>query len=199
MFDLSPHQEIADQDISDLFQQFFSAYEQAVTDIGGGTTDIHLRIARENVCLKFAGEHLASPLSRALLHSRSEPVTTPDITICVWDSAASGTRLPPELDRFKRYVTAYPNAGLRAIRGNVPMFTNDRFRTALMGETSLTMVDVTSKLCIHWILDPSEIPYYETGAPLRVPFSYLFSSENRQLLHGGAIGRTDGGVFLGGL
>ena len=43
---------LAEKDLINLFQHFFSACSEAGKKVGG-TTDIYLLVADQNVCLKF--------------------------------------------------------------------------------------------------------------------------------------------------
>jgi hypothetical protein len=198
MFDFSKEISLAEKDIVNLFQQFFFAYQAAVKNFAE-PADVYLRVARQTVHLQFAGKHLVQPMTRALLHLETEPSSKPDFSIYVWDSKSARQDLPPLLEQFNQFVNSDPNTGLRAVRGDVPLLTNQRIRTALMGKTSLTMANIQPKLCVHWTSDAAEIPYFELGAPLRVPFNFMFGNASRQLLHGGAVGTAEGGVFLGGV
>ena len=134
-FSLSEETVFAEEEVVDLFQQFFSAYLKGAADIGE-TIDIYLSAAGQKVCLKFAGNHLARLFTRALLHLQIDKVQTPDFTICIWDAASTTQSLPTFLDKFSQLVNGDPKTGLRAIRGNVPLLTNRRIRTALMGAKS---------------------------------------------------------------
>ncbi len=197
-FDLLKEKHFAEQEVVGLFQQFFSSY-LAAAESSAGAAEIYLRTARQTVRLRFAEKHLMGPLTRALLHLRIHPVSKPDLTICVWDTQSSKQNLPPVLEQLIDFINSNPNSGLRAIRGDIPLLTKTTIRTALTGRNSLTMADSLEKVCVHWISDAAEIPYHEVGAPLRVPFTFMFGSASCQLLHGGAVGRDEGGVFLGGV
>ena len=198
MFDFSKGQTFAEEESANLFQQFFLAFLQAQKNISEAV-EVYIRVAKTDVCLRFAGKNLARQYARALRHIQTDIISNPDFTICVWDSETSGQSLPPFLDQFNQFINSHPNAGLRAIRGDVPLLTNNIIRTALVNETALTIANPGKKLCVHWVQDAREIPYHEAGAPLRVPFNFMFGNVSRQLLHGGAVGTGSGGVFLGGI
>ena len=197
MFDSIKERGYAEEEIDQLFRHFFSSFSQTANNFE--TIAVYLRVARQTVCLKFTNKYLANLLTRALLHIQTDLTPNPDLTICVWDTKSTNQNLPPFLSQFNQFINANPNAGLRAIRGDVPFLTNKKIRTALMGNSSLTMANIPEKLCVHWVSGADEIPYHELGASLRVPLNFMFNGFSRQLLHGGAVGNEKGGVFLGGI
>jgi hypothetical protein len=184
------------EEILNHFQDFFSAYESAV-DALNSPVDINLEIARQNVCLQFAGKDLAAKLTRAVKHHQTAESIEPDMTILVWESGDSKQRLPHFFARFIEFVDSHPNSGLRKFRGDVPLLTNHRFRAA-SGDNSFTIADLEQKVCVHWVPAAARIPPHEIAAPLRIPFNFLLSSATRQLIHGGAVGTAEGGIFFGG-
>lgn len=198
MFDFSRDKNFSDEKIEEIFQQFLFSFSEAAKTFGE-PADFYFQTAKQIIHLQFEGKNLAKSLTRALLHLQTEPTAEPDLTICIWDSKSTLKNLPTFLDQFNQFVNSHPNLGLRATRGDIPILTNQKIMTALMGNSALTMANFQPKICVHWISDAAEIPYFDIGAPLRVPFTFMFGNKSRQLLHGGAIGNENGGVFLGGV
>ncbi|MBX7174807.1 MAG: hypothetical protein K1X72_27775 [Pyrinomonadaceae bacterium] len=198
MFDFSKDLKFSEEKIDEIFQQFLFSFSDAAKTFGE-PADFYFQTANQIIHLKFAGKNLAQSLTRALLHLQTEPTSKPDFTICIWDSKSTQKNLPPFLDQFNQFVNSHQNSGLKATRGDIPILTNQKIRTALMGNSALTMANFQQRICVHWISDEAKIPYFDIGAPLRLPFTFMFGNASRQLLHGGAVGNEDGGVFLGGI
>lgn len=59
-------------------------------------------------------------------------------------------------------------------------------------------MDTARNLAIYWVKTAAQIPYYETGAPLRAIFHLWMSQHEIQLIHAGAVGIPSGGVLLVG-
>jgi hypothetical protein len=123
----------------------------------------------------------------------------PDAAIYVFESERSEQQLPPFFIRLIDIINTHPHAGLRKFRGDIPLLTNRRFRAAVTGNFSFTMADTEAKICVHWVSGADAVPAYELAAPLRTPFNFTLNSTTRQLVHGGAVGTSVGGVFLGGV
>lgn len=66
-----------------------------------------------------------------------------------------------------------------------------------MGDNVL-MMDSKSALAIFWIRDARQLPYYESGAPLRTLLHWWLSNHGRQFVHAAAVGTAKAGVLLAG-
>jgi len=79
-------------------------------------------------------------------------------------------------------------------------YSDERIQTSLHGEKDiLTVSDRERKICVYWTNAASELPYYEIGAPLRMPLQWQFNTPSRQMIHSGAVGTEKlGGVLLSG-
>jgi len=165
----------------------------------GGSIDHHYRVAENNIRLRFAGPSLVPSISRAFAHLEHAPVTAPDLDICVWDSASTGRPLPLLVSSLLRLLrmTWLENRG---IRGEILDFNGGRIRAALHGHDSnvLSVIDLEANVGVYWVAANSDIPWYETGAPLRILLYWWFSRYAGQIIHGGAVGTQRGGVLLAG-
>lgn len=141
------------------------------------------------VRLRFAGPALVSFLTPALAHLAARPVSSPALTVCLWDSVSTRTAMPSppwQADDYRE-------------RGEIRGFNNERIRTAFqMGSNALSMVDLEKNLALFWIRSAEQVPFWETGAPLLSIFHFWMGQQGIQLIHAGAVGMPDGGVLLAG-
>lgn len=145
------------------------------------------KIGGHELCLRFAGRALIERVTRALAHLEIEPSASPDLTICVWDSASTKTPMisPPWS------IDAY------GVQGLIEGFNTDRFRTLLqLANNTLNMLDHRKNLALYWIPDARNVTYYETISPLRTLLYWWMQRHGRQLVHAGAVGNVNGGVLL---
>jgi len=187
----------ADRDRLVFFELFRAAFDDAVKNVGG-TFDFYFRAARQTVCLSFAGKALVPKLTRAFSHLKIEPVAEPDLKICLWDATSTGRHLPFLLKNLVTLATHLPQLKLRGPRCEIYPFTDENIRTSLHAEDILTTLNLKEKIGVYWVADAEMIPYYETGAPLRMLLNWWFGSLKRQLIHSGAVGTEKGGVLLAG-
>ena len=160
---------------STLLRIMHDAFLEA-QDRVGGSIDHHYRVAENNIRLRFAGPSLVPSISRAFAHLEHSPVTAPDLVICIWDSASTGRPLPLLVSSLLRLLkmTWLENRG---IRGEILDFNGGRLRAALHGHDSnlLSVIDLEANVGVYWVAANSDIPWYETGAPLRILLYWWFS------------------------
>ena len=190
-------EKFAAQDRIQFFEMLHRAFQEAVAETGE-PVDIFIEIAGQTICLRFAGKTLITPLARAFSHLVVPPVENPDLIINFWDSASSGRPLPLLIGNLISLMNSGTLLKLNRYRGDILPLTDRRIRSSLHAENILTVLDFEKKSCVYWIADASMIPYYDVGAPLRMPFGWWFSSPTRQMIHSGAVGNEQGGVLLSG-
>ncbi len=182
-----------------FFEMFYAAFQEALEN-AGESTDFYYRLAGQTIRLQFAGDALVPYLTRALAHLFTEPIPNPDFTFCIWESEKTKRPLPQLLADFNRHVTHLPWLNIHGIRNEVFPYSDERIQTALYGDKdTLVVSDRERKLCVYWTQDAAELPYYEIGAPLRMPLQWQYNSPTRQMIHSGAVGTAElGGVLLSG-
>lgn len=182
-----------------FFEMFYAAFEEALENVGE-SKDFYYRLAGQTIRLQFAGNALVPYLTRALAHLFVAPITNPDFTFCLWESKTTKRPLPQLLADFNRHVTHLPWLGIRGVRNEVFPYSDERIQTALYGEKNVLIVsDRERKLCVYWMQDAAELPFYEISAPLRMPLQWQYNSPTRQMIHSGAVGTAElGGVLLSG-
>jgi hypothetical protein len=133
---------------------------------------------------EIAGEALSLRLSRALAHLPRTQLLKADLTIFVWD----GAMIPPPWSENDY-----------GPRGEVRGFNTERFCTVFdHGTGSLSMFDRDRGLAFFWTRTATELPVYETGAPLRTILTWWLEQENRVVIHGGAVAGKHGAALLVG-
>jgi hypothetical protein len=171
-----------------FFEQVYHAFQQAER-LAGGPVDRFYTIGGYTVRLRFAGPALVPFITPALEHLATESGSTPALTVCLWDSASTHTGMPPPPWSADDYIA----------RGQVRGYNNDHIHTVFhLGSGVFSMLDVRLNLALYWVHDAHQLPYYESAAPLRAILHWWMRDHGRQLVHGGAVGTSIGGVLLAG-
>ena len=171
-----------------FFESLQEGFQRAARD-AGGTTDRFYSVGGLRIRLSFAGSALLPLLTPALEHLATAPGIAPALTICLWDSASTGT---------SRTIIPWPPESRRP-RGEIDGYSNERFFTAHHGGYgALSMVDAEQGRAVYWISDAASLPSHESGAPLRTILHWWLGRRGRQVVHAGAVGTETGGVLLVG-
>jgi hypothetical protein len=150
-----------------------------------------LRIAGRAVRLRFAGPALLHELGPGLEHLACDapPTADPDLTVLVWDSASTGTRMPPPP------WTPEDHLAHGLIRG----FTDERFATVFQPHAgTLSMLDARARTALFWTRDAGDIPWYERASPFRAIIQFWAFGRGVHLVHGAAVGTARGGALIVG-
>lgn len=173
----------------EFFNTVYELYEKAESSAGGCIERFYC-IAGKKIRLRFAGEALIPYMTPALGHLAIEPVSDPDLTVCLWDSSSTNTIMPPPPWRRNQH---HPK------RGEIIGFNSDRIHTSFQwGAFALSLLDRDRNLGIYWVETPEQLPYWEAGSPLRTIFNVWMGKQGIQLVHAGAVGIPSGGVLLVG-
>jgi hypothetical protein len=137
--------------------------------------------------LSFSGPALLS-LTRALEHLAADDHSTPDLTICLWDSESTGQRMISRPWQENDFLA----------RGVIQGYNTERIYTAFQhGSATVSVLDKERDLAVFWAPD-ARLPYWEHGSPLRTVFHWWLLSRGLQLVHAAAVGNSRGGVLIGG-
>lgn len=137
--------------------------------------------------LCFSGPALLS-LTRALEHLAADDHSTPDLTICLWDSESTGQRMTPPPWQEDDFLA----------RGVIQGYNTERIYTAFQhGSSAVSVLDKERNLAVFWAPD-QRLPYWEEGSPLRTIFHWWLLSQGLQLVHAAAVGNSTGAVLIGG-
>ena len=180
--------EIPEEQSSQAVEYFQSVYElfessQQVT----GPVERSYNIGGYHVRLSFSGPALLS-LTRALEHLAADKDSTPDLTICLWDTESTGQRMIARPWQESDFLA----------RGVIQGYNTERIYTAFQhGSGAVSVLDKERNLAVFWAPD-ANLPYWEYGSPLRSILHWWLLSQGLQLVHAAAVGNANGGVLIGG-
>ncbi|MGH9048211.1 MAG: serine kinase [Acidimicrobiia bacterium] len=172
-------------------EAFFDKLERAYAAAEGacGAVSRCFRIGGREVELRFAGPALVTALGSGLAHLGCTASGPAELTVCSFDSASTATPPPPR---------PWTNDQVRA-SGVVEDFSNARFHTVFqVAARLLTVLDRERRLALCWTPDAGDLPMPERAAPLRRLLQAWTADRGTLLVHGGAVGRPDGGVLVVG-
>ena len=161
----------------------------------GGATGREFQIAEQKIRLRFSGPALISRLTPALDHLPRWWMGEPDLTICTWDSATTGVSIP--LPPWAGGVYRARGRDFQCDEGTVH-YNDGRFRMFYYKDEQAVLLDMQRGLGLFWVPDACQVPYHESGAPLRMLFHWWLSGSKRQFVHGAAVGTPEGGVLMAG-
>jgi hypothetical protein len=170
------------------FDLVLQAFERAARAIGP-VREESIRIGGRLVRLHFAGDALPDRMMPAFGHLRGAGLSECDLRVLVWDSVSTGVPLPAKPWTAEALVS----------RGDVVGFNNHRIRTAFVRDPDLlSLFDAERRLAVYWTHDARELPYWESGSPLKAILSWWAQRRGSRLVHAAAVGRADGGVLIVG-
>jgi hypothetical protein len=186
--------QVVPSDISDKEQASRSVeYFQSVYELFQSSQQITGPVERRYIIggyvvrLSFSGAALLS-LTRALEHLATTDHSTPDLTICLWDSESTGQRMVPRPWQEEDFLA----------RGVIQGYNTERIYTAFQhGSGAVSVLDKERNLGVFWVPNP-RVPYWENGSPLRTILHWWLLSQGLQLVHAAAVGNSTGGVLIGG-
>ncbi len=147
-------------------------------------------LAGYRVRLRFAGPALLPALTPALEHLQTaNTAAPPDLTISLWDSAATGTPFPARL----------PPPAEIGRRGELPAYSDTRFLAAAQTDIrAFSLLDCHENQALYWTAEAAALPVFERAAPLKIILHWWLRERGLPLIHAGAIGTGDGAVLLVG-
>jgi hypothetical protein len=155
----------------------------------GRTIVRNLRFGARCIALHFASESLLAQLSPAFARLEPDDVSTPELTIRVWDGDSSRVALP-------RSPWLPQDIGPR---GDISGFGSPRFRAAFNLEAqTLCFADSEVRRSHFWVSSAPELPEYERAAPLRTLLAWGVEAWGLQLAHAGCVARDGRAVLLVG-
>ena len=168
-----------------FFEDIYRVSQKAIA-ASEGQINYFYQIADSKICLSFAGNALVPAITPALAHLVIPAINNPDLTIFLWDSKTTQTPMPPPVWQREHLQK----------RGEISSLSNERIHTYFQwGANALSVLNLEKNLGIYWVNKPEELPYWETGSPLKNIFQQWFSQQNKQMIHAGAVGLSTGGVL----
>jgi hypothetical protein len=149
----------------------------------------HIALAGRVIRIEISAGAMERAVMPALAHLIVPETAEPDLVLCVWDSESTGAR-PMSAgwgpDDYRR-------------EGYISGFNDERFHTGVQSDPIiLRMIDMQRRRAMYWTVDALRLPSWEIGAPLRPLLHEWLQRIGMVAIHGGAVGRADGGVFLAG-
>ena len=180
-----------------FFQAVEEGFHRAVKAVQG-PVEYFYKIAGHTICLRFAGRALVPQVTSALAHLESDRVAKPALTVSLWDTVSTQTGMPllvSSLIQLLRLRWWELLDSRREIKG----FNDHRIRSAFhLGPDILSLLDIQQNQALYWVMDASQIPYYERGSPLQTILNWWAANHGCQYVHAGAVGTEAGGVLLAG-
>lgn len=172
-----------------FFNELLDNFEKA-TPKNGNIKKKCFKIGGKLICTIFACEKLDLQLTPALEHSKTNYSKNPDLTIYLWDSATTNTKMVDSPWQINDYN----------IHGKVNGYNSDRFQTGVsMVSGALSMTDLKNNIAAWWTYDADNILLNERAEPIMSILNWWFSSKGLHFMHAGAVGNADGGALLLGL
>ena len=169
---------------------------EAAARFHGGPSEFSIELAGKPVRLRFAGSDLAQSMTRAFNHLETELAPEVDLTISVWESAASGAPRPslapdPGHDEPRPDPT---NPG--------PSYFHATADFQALFQPTPDLLSVLSRpdggSAWFWIGDSTRLPHWDAATPFRHLLSWWLGAGGIQQVHAGAVGTPTGGVLLVG-
>jgi hypothetical protein len=139
--------------------------------------------------LRFAGDPLIPPLTRALAHLPRPASPDQPLVVHAWESKTTGTAMPrPPW-----------GAGDYREHGKIRGFFDDRLQCVFQwGSHSLVMLDLERNEALYWVAAADQIPFFEMAAPLRLVLHGWLARHGSELVHAAAVGASGKCVLLVG-
>jgi hypothetical protein len=169
------------------FQTSRRVFEQAAR--GKSLLEFFCRMGECSVRLRFLGESLVPLVFPTCAHLAIKPVAPPDLTICLGDLTALGVTLK------------FPGGETDGAEPAGAMWRHEdaRFFALTQKETaSLSLLDAEEKLAFYWTRAATQLPWYESGFPLRHLLANFFQRQGKHIVHAAAVGDELGAVLIVG-
>lgn len=152
-----------------------------------GLVSRFIQFGTDSVEIRFAGSGLVKEVMPALQHREIEPVSSPDLTIDIFDTTTTGVSPGPPPWGPYDYLA----------RGEIRGYNSDGYRTSYRVDAGiLTMLSLEAGHAVFWIRDPDYYPDWMRAAPLRNIFGWWAMSRGWQMIHGAAVGNGDAALLL---
>lgn len=191
---------IGDQASADRLAYFEAVYEgfKRAEGAAGGSAARFYTVGGHTVCLRFAGQALIPQLTPAVAHLETGPTEVPALTICIWDSVSTQTRMPLLVSSLIQLLSSNWWEQLDT-RFEIKGYNDSRIRSSFhVGPNILSVLDAQRNLAVYWVNDAAQIPYFERGSPLKTILNWWTARQELQYVHAGAVGTSTGGVLLAG-
>lgn len=179
-----------------LYQKQTAFFNELLDNFGKATPNNsnikkkYFKIGGKLICTIFACEKLKSQLTPALEHSKTNYSKNPDLSIYLWDSTTTNTKMVDSPWQINDYN----------VHGKVNGYNSDRFKTGVsMVSGALSMIDLKNNIAAWWTYDADNVLLNERAEPIMSILNWWLSSNGLHFMHAGAVGNADGGALLLGL
>lgn len=146
-------------------------------------------IGGQKVRLRFAGEKLLAPMTRALAHRAVPRHETPDLQVCYFDSESTRTAMARPAWDGEQYTG----------HGGIAGFGDDNVEASYqMGWDVFQCLDRGRKAALYWTPSWKLLPWWEATFPLRVILHWWLRDTPWQPVHAAGVGTPEGGVLITG-
>ncbi len=164
-----------------------ACFERAAKAVG-----LHERtfaVAGHRVRMRFAGERLLRPMTRALAHCAAPADGAAGLTACFFDSDSTATAMPPPAWSPEQYTGS----------GEIAHFRDDNIDTSYhVGWDVFQCFDRRRNMAVYWTPSWQRLPWWEVSFPLRVILHWWLRDTPLQPVHAAAMGNAEGGVLVAG-
>jgi hypothetical protein len=163
-----------------------------------GKINYYFKTAGLTIRLCFAGPALMPSLTNAFEHLSVHPVSTPDLTILLWDNFSAGIPMPRLPWKVESYVPC-KTAGCTDNDHIKFIFQNNHIKISYkLDENTYNILDKTLNIAVYHTENAQSISLSEKGAPLLEILHWWIADRDRYFVHAGAVGNSGGGVLLAG-
>ncbi len=181
--------------VSDAQARFDAFYDEGLALFAraeaavGGAHCRRFRIAGMTVEFRFASQPLVAFLSDALAHLEIDEPSEADFSFLIFDEESTGVGPP----RVRWDISAQYAHGEVAslIDADRYLFVEQPRRRVIAGRRS-------SQAAFVWFASWTDLAQWERAAPLLTLINWWASGVGYSRVHGGAVGRADGGVLIAG-
>jgi hypothetical protein len=164
---------------------------------GTGLVERDLEVAGRGIRLRFAGDELWPLMLPPIEHLTTGGAGEPSTSICLWDSASTGVRIPD-----------FPWSGLDVRQqGLIAGYNGERFRTVYHGDildpphygfNALSMFDTEAGVGLFWVSSLERVPWYEPVEPLRPTLHWALARHGHHMVHAATVATEHGAVLIAG-
>ena len=171
----------------DLFDEGLERYARA--EATAGTIRQSFRVAGSSIEFRFAGPALAAAFSDAFRHLTHDLPGEPEFVFHIYDEASTGVG-PPRVCWDLSEQSAHGEVA--------SLIDAERYLHVEQPRRRLVAGHRAERRALVWLADSTQVEAWERGAPLLTLMNWWASRAGYFRIHGGAVGRPDGGVLIAG-
>ena len=181
--------------LSSYFEELHEDYLRVERRTDSSTARVY-RVAGRILRVEYGDSALAAALGAAFEDRQVDDRLSPDLILCAW----RGARTSPWMTALREHVsvTRAPRTASR-IRPRCHFSDGARIQGVWNPASDIAgLIDRTRRLALWRVPEGCELPVSERGGPFRAILQWWLEEHGWQIVHGGAVGTTDGAVLLVG-